>query len=521
MSLDFRPATFDGTYSTITECIGFVPTDAGYVVSPIGTAYYATALAGDCIGSRAIKTESGSIRLFLGSSAKIQEYLPASGLVDRSKVGGYSSGTNRWWFSPGLAHSEVIATNFADAMQRSTGTGFTDLTNAPKAKIVLAQTNALLALNYDSVPNGVKTSTRGDPTVWTPADDNDATALKLVETPGEIVAGATLHDVVIAWKKSSMYVGRFVGGDEKWQFNLLSPNVGCYGQEAWCSTPAGIVFSGESGTYLFDGSVPRPIDQGVRVSIQDKMNTTNAWGSNVTLVNDDALGCVFIYIPNPTANNENANNRFSCYAFNYRTERWSQPYPFYNDAATKLGSDWGRLYDDGGTGAEYTGFQTAIRDFSSIDASRLKSAFAPLEKIGHFVIPSQKHILGLTTTQWDASSDTTIVNVESKIRTGVFRASDSWANDSTLRRVGLVRTNNSYKFGYGTLSSNFWCDAVSITRAEVAPMGQYTKAFAWSANDARFDGFASGKAFYVTFGSKNQPWALQDLWFDFGAAGKT
>lgn len=523
MNLDFRPAIFDGKYSTLTQCIGFVPTDAGYVVSPVASAYYSTALAGSCIGARAIKTESGSIRLFLGSAAKIEEYVPASGLLDRSKVGGYSSGSNRWWFSPGLTSSEVIATNYADAMQRSTGTTFSNLTNAPKAKIVVAQTNALLALNYDdgtAVPNGIKTSTRGDATVWTPADDNDATSLKLVETAGEIVAGATLHDIVIAWKKSSMYVGRFVGGDEKWQFNLLSPNVGCYGQEAWCSTPAGIVFSGESGTYLFDGSVPRPIDQGVRVSIQDKMNVNNSWGANVTLVSDDVMGCVFIYIPSPTQNDENTNARFSCYAFNYRTEKWSQPYPFYNNGTDKLGTDWGRLYDDGGAGAPYTGFQAAIRDFSTIDASRLKSGYSNLEQIGHFVIPTQKHILALNTTSW-SSAVTTISNVEVKMRSGVFKGTNSWGDETILRRVGLVRTNNSYKFGYATLGTDFWCVASSINRAEVSPMGQYTKDFTWSASDSRFDGLATGKAFYVTFGSKNEPWALHDLWFDFGPAGKT
>lgn len=521
MKLDFRPTTFDGRYNTLTACVGFVPTDAGYVVSPIANPYFDTALADDCLGARAIKVESGSIRLFAGSASKIQEFVPATGWVDRSKAGGYSTGSNRWWFSPGLQYSEVIATNYADTIQRSTGTGFTNLTNAPKAKIVVAQTNALLALYYDTgsgaVPNGIITCTRGDPTVWTPADDNDATSLKLVETPGEIVAGATLHDIVVVWKKSSMYVGRFVGGEEKWQFNLLSPNVGCYGQEAWCNTPAGIVFTGEAGTYLFDGSVPRPIDQGVRASIQDKMNSTNSWGANVSLVNDDVMGAVFIYIPSPTANEENNNARFSCYAYNYRTEKWSQPYPYYNNGSDRLGSDWG--YKSSSTNAEYTGFQAAVRDFSNIDASRLKTGWSTFEQIGHFVIPSQKHILAMNGII--ASNDTLVSNVEARIRTGVFQALDSWANEGTLRRVGLVRTNNAFKIGYPALGSNFYCTVSSINRAEVSPMGQYSTTFTWSSSDARFDGFATGKAFYVTFGSKNERFALHDVWFEMGLAGKT
>lgn len=523
MKLDFRPAIFDGKYSTLTECIGFTPADAGYVVSYTGKPFHSTALAGNCLGARAIKTESGSVRLFLGSAAKIEEYLgPVTGLVDRSKAGGYSTGSNRWWFTQGLANSEVIATNFADSMQISTGTSFSNLSGSPpKAKIVLSQNNALLALNYDdgtAVPNGIRTSNRGSSTQWDTATYADCVAIKLVQSPGAIVAAATLHDLVVVWKQSSMYVGRFVGGDEKWQFNLLSPNVGCYGIEAWCNTPAGIVFSGEAGTYLFDGSVPRPIDQGVRQAIQDKMHATNSWGADVALAHDEALGCIFIYIPDPKTSVGNANGRFSCFAYNYRTDKWSQPYPFYNDGDTKLGSDWG--YKTGAN--EYTDFQAAVRDFGSIDAQRVNSGYSPTELVGHFVVPSQKHILGMNGIVASPNGDISVSNVEVQMRTGTFRPSESWASDSVLRRVGLVPTGTSYKYGTSNFNTgSFYCTASLALTADVRPLSEIGSTFTFSPDDIRFDGFATGKAFTVVVGSKDARWAVHDLWFDIGPSGKT
>ena len=525
MSLNFRPDRAALDYRNLFACVGFMPVDNGYAVSyPATTFASSLTLAGDCLGAKAIKTESGSVRLFFGSAAKIEEYVLAAGLVDRSRAGGYATSTNRWCFSQGLAASEIVATNYADEMQISTGTAFSNLANAPKAKIVVAQSNALVALNYSSggvaVPNGVWASDRGSSTTWAAADDNDVAQLKLVETPGEIIAGAALHDMVVVWKRASMYVGRFVAGDEKWQFNLLSPNVGIYGQEAWCATPAGIIFSGEAGTYLFDGSVPRPIDQGIRQTIQGKINATNSYGKNVAIALDEYTGCVFIYIPNPGGNNENTNARFSCYAYNYRTDRWSHPYPYFADSdGVYPGSDWGSK--DPVTGTTYTGFQAVVRDFSVVDAKRITSgAFSPFDDTGHFVIPSQKKILCLNEV---GGSGGDIVGVQARMETGRIKGSDRWDHDTLLRRVMPIWAETSSKYGSlpaAITSSQAYCTGLGNSLASLQPGGT-SSTFTWSQSNAWFDGFVTGRTVAAKIGFSGARIALQDVWFDLSLAGKT
>jgi len=525
MSLDFRPDKAALNPRNLFRCVGFTPVDNGYAVSYPAYSWANTlTLAGDCLGAKAIKTESGSVRLFFGSAAKIEEFVLATGLVDRSKAGGYATSTNRWCFSQGLAASEIIATNYADEMQISTGTAFSNLTNAPKAKIVVAQSNALVALNYSSggvaVANGVWASDRGSSTTWATATDNDAAQLKLVETPGEIVAGAALHDMVVVWKRTSMYVGRFVGGDERWQFNLLSANVGIYGQEAWCTTPAGIIFSGEAGTYLFDGSVPRPIDQGIRQTIQGKINATNSYGKNVAIGHDEYTGCVFIYIPDPGSNDENTNARFSCYAYNYRTDRWSHAYPYFADSeGVYPGSDWGLI--NSGTGTAYTGFQAVVRDFSVVDAKRITSgAFSPFDDTGHFVIPSEKKILCLNEF---GGSGGDLTGVEARLETGRVKASDRWDQDTLLRRVMPIWAETSSKYGSlpaAATSSQTYCSGLGNSLASLQPGGT-SASFSWNQSNAWYDGFVTGRTVAARIGFSGSRIALQDIWFDVGLAGKT
>lgn len=518
MKLDYRPDWRTYDYGTLEFCQGFTPVNSGYAVSFGGREFFPTAtLAGNCLGARSIKTETGSIRIFFGSDAKIEEITKVGTdlyLTDRSRTSGgaYATGSNRWWFTQGLAYSQVFATNNSDKIQRSTGITFSDYSGngiPNRAKILLTQSNALLALNYEDgtaqfpnpVPNGIKTSTRGDASNWQAGVSSEATALKLVETPGEIVAGATLHDVVIAWKRTSMYVGRFVGGDEIWQFNLLSPNVGCYGMEAWCATPAGIIFAGEAGIYLFDGSVPRPIDAGIRQAIQFDIGSNNDFGSGIMFGVDEYLGCVFMYVPNP-----DNTARFRCYAYNYRTEKWSIAYPFYNDGVTYAGTDWG--VKSSSTGNAYTGCQAVIRDLTTIDVRRFKSGLGYDDNTGHFVVCSEKKFLVLNQRTAGAGD---ALGVSAYLQTNLFRVNDApWNYDAQIKRVEPIFVPITYKHvtsGAGSLF-NMYCLINGNT-------------FTWSSSDSRFDGFAVAKRFYVSVGSTDERYALSDLWMDTKVVGKT
>jgi len=496
---------------------GLIPTNGVYQTAysagakPDGIADPAflnvAAAAGTVLNARAIKPETGTARLFLGSATKIEEITNSSTIVDRSKSGGYNN-TSGWSFSQGIAASEIVAANIGYTIQVSTGGAFSDLTNAPKATIVLAQSRALLALNYNdgtAVPNGIKISDRGSSTTWTASASNDAVAIKLVETPGEIYAGATLNDLVIVWKRQSMYIGRFVGGADKWQFNLLSPSIGCFGPEAWAATPAGIVFAGPAGVYLFDGSVPREIDQGVRQLMLNYIGSENTFGYKVQISHDEYSGCVFIWIPDD-GNTPN----FICFAYNYRDGRWSSPYPMYD---VVNGDD----YDFGVDSP--TGFQCIVRDLSLFDYNKI--AHQGQRYVAHFIVAGDKKIYNLRHLYYASYPENKWC---SEIRTGRIRIEAPPDTDLTLRRVYPI-------FGAGTLFSSLPDFDVDKLKCEVAAYDKvhYERdsapnyvAVDFDKTNQRFDVFVTGKMFEVMIYSEaGSRFNIKDIKYDIVPVGKT
>lgn len=502
--LDYRSDFVGGSIEQLQTASGMLPVNGVYRVALGAASAFGLTAAGTVLNARAVKNDSGTVRLFLGSATKIEE-ITSTSIVDRSKNFGYNASTTKWWFSQGIGASEIIATNYLDPIQKSTSTVFSDLSaNAPKCKIVLTQSEALLALHYNdgtAYPNGIKISDRGDSTSWTPSASNDAADVKLVETPGEIVAGATLNDLVVVWKKNSMYVGRFVGGDEKWQFNLLSPYIGCFGQEAWAATPSGIIFSGPAGTYVFDGSVPRAIDRGMRQQMLEYIGSSNTWGANVQISHDEYNNCVFVWIPDPVG----GLNNFECFAYNYLYDKWSRPYPMRDDATSTT-------YDFGVT--SIADLQCIVRDFGIIEYASLLGASDA--GVGHFVVAGDKKVYNLKDTVTGSS-----FKVIGKIRTGRFRLQGTPNQDMTLRRIYPIFASS----GLQTLSppSTMTCTVQAYKVEQYTRMAPASTTTAtWDSTEKRFDVFATGKIFDITLtGDVGEMFGLVDVKVDMVPAGST
>lgn len=372
--LDLRPDLDPYTPGMLRGASFLIPSnEGGYVTARSETtAGYGTALNGACLGSRIVRKTDGTPRLLAGSASKIQEANGAGGWTDRSRTTAYTTGVYSWWFCP--FDNSVIACNYANETQISTGAAFSDLSGAPKARIIVSQSRALLAMNYDDgsvVPNGIKISARGSATSWTASGSNDATAITLSQSEGPIMAGASMNDIVIAWKRRSMYIGRYVGGSEKWQFNILSQSIGCLGIEAWCYTPKGIIFASENGIFLFDGSVPRPIDQGVRkwLNITKGILSYNQ-GQDMFISHDEINNCVFLWY-------RTAVSTWYTIAYNYQTDKWGEPY-----SANVLASL-----------STIAGFEAAVRD-SNYNDLILLSGPTNSARIGHLIfVASPAHTL--------------------------------------------------------------------------------------------------------------------------------
>lgn len=488
---------------------GVIPTNGvykfAYASDPI-PAFSGTA-AGTVLNARAVKPETGTARVFLGSATKIEE-LTSSGITDRSKSGGYNN-TSGWSFSQGIAASEIVAANIGYTIQVSTGGAFSDLTNAPKATIVLAQSRALLALNYNdgtSVPNGIKISDRGSSTTWTATSSNDAVALKLVETPGEIYAGAAFNDLVVVWKRQSMYLGRFVGGADKWQFNLLSPSIGCFGPEAWASTPAGIIFAGPAGVYLFDGSVPREIDQGVRQLMLNYIGSENTFGYRVQISHDEYSGCVFIWIPDAVGASDTDN--FLCFAYNYREGRWSIPYPI-QDKENNVFYDFGF--------SSPSDLQAIVRDLTIFDYNKINNT--NYRYVGHFIVAGDKKVYNLSEYAYSAADPKWAIWIKS----GRIRVAAPPDTDLVLRRVYPIWATGNLFSGLPQSPDVVKCqvNAYDVEHYE-RDNPTSTTTVSYDFDRHRFDVFLTGKMFdveiYTAGGTQG---SLKDIRFDIVPVGKT
>lgn len=376
MPLDFRPDLNIYTPDIAFGLGGATPTsEMGYrLVYTATTSGYGTALTSACLGTAMIRDTSGTPHLFAGVDNGIFEANGSGGWTDRSRGGGYSTGSNQWWFT---AHgSEVVATNYADETQSATfGAAFANLSNAPKCRFMISQSRALLACNYrdssgTAIPHGIAISARGSSSTWTAAPSNDATSALLTQSEGPILAGASMNDMAVIWKRRSMYTGRFVGGAEKWQFNLIHRHIGCLGQEAWCDTPIGIIFAAEQGVYVFDGSVPRPIDFGIRKTLRAVFDSAYNQAQDTFISHDAKNATVYIWY-------RTAVTTWWAYAYNYATDRWGLAY--YNN---KLG------------GSTWTGFQGAVRNSNYQDLTLLNGS-SNSNYIGHLIFSAERKLTNL------------------------------------------------------------------------------------------------------------------------------
>lgn len=487
--LDYRPDLESDDYRILDSANYVIPFNGGYRTSMAAEASgYNTALSTACIGARAVKNDAGTVRALFGLAAAIYESDGASGWTDRSRGGGYTSGSNRWWFSQGIAANEVIACNYADEMQVSTGAAFSNLTNAPKARIVVAQSEALLAMYYNdgtAYTNGIKISDRGASTTWTPAVSNEATAVRLVESPGEIVAGASINDEVIAWKRRSMYVGRYVGGDDPWQFNLKSNYIGCLGLEAWVSTPAGIIFASENGVYLYDGSFPRQIDNGLTATLRTQFVSDNSYGATAQMSHDEYHGCVFLWIPDAGGSGSDI-----CFSYSYRDDRWSVAY------GTSLGA-----------GATHTGFQQQVRDYSIIDHKNLAGSTPTSVYVGHFIVSDQKKLINLAN-----DGDTGLDGFAPTLQTKRFQLANEPNGIGTIKTVFPIWGKSPAEPTAGSCDVTTYNYPGSLTAISTVSSS--------TVSSGRFNLMASGNNASVAISTDDKIFNLKDIAVDISPAGK-
>jgi hypothetical protein len=145
----------------------------------------------------------------------------------------------------------------------------TDIAGAPRARIVVSAANFVLAFGGDQLPTYTLAQDRwwccaiNDPTSWAPSVTTQATTGMLVDGAGYITAAKRLADSVVVFKGRAVYVGQYVGPPIVWQWQRVPGASGCFGVNAVCDVGGRLLYAGENGIFVFDGSRAEPLGVGV------------------------------------------------------------------------------------------------------------------------------------------------------------------------------------------------------------------------------------------------------------------
>lgn len=316
--MGYAPDADPTVKGVLTNCSGAVPSLRGMKGAPSPALTPLASLAATCQGAASLQKLDNSYRLIAGTPTKLYE-AGVSTWSDVSRSAVYTTGaTARWRFAQ---QSNVsMASNGTDTIQASSSGAFSCIAGAPAAAILETVGAFVFAFNTSSNPNGWQCCASGDYTSWTTSSATQATSGLLTTTPGPITAGRRFGSAVIAYKKSSIYFGSYVGAPVVWQFDLVPGQAGALSQEAVVNIGTDLnprhIFMGESDFYIFDGSKPYSIGSNrVKETVFSNLLARRYYAC--CALHDRINSRVYFYYPV-------ADSVFPdhCVVYNYRTDKW-------------------------------------------------------------------------------------------------------------------------------------------------------------------------------------------------------
>lgn len=324
----FAPDLDPETPGVLTDCNAIVPTTQG--LSSANTLVNAGYPVLGSVPTSAFIAQllDGTKRVFVAEGVWIDE---ASGgtWVDRSRAGNYS-GTNRMrWAVFGNA---VLNANRTQVIgQALPGSGFTDIAGAPAASIIVTASGFVMALNvnhasYGDNPDGWHCCGIRNQANWTASAASQSAYGRLLDSPGAIKAGAPLGSDIVAYKDTSMYLGRYVGPPLVWQWDRIPGDIGCSGNESVVVVGTQQFFVGPSDFYVYDGTVPRPIGGATFNSSATPVrewffaNLNQQHKEKIIGIADIPRDLVYWYYPSTASSGE----LDSCLIYNFRTGQWGK-----------------------------------------------------------------------------------------------------------------------------------------------------------------------------------------------------
>lgn len=169
----------------------------------------------------------GEQRIYAGTDRSLEMFKQISGIWQKSKL--YNWPTAGQYADIETWGTWLIATNGVDPVVVWKDGTVVPLAGVPftKVKVLKRKTPFLLAFNTNNIGDtGVEWSSDSDPETWTPSTSNKAGNYNIRDLESEILAVVDLGDNLAIYSRSSMSIGRFLGGNDVWGFSRGPSGVG-------------------------------------------------------------------------------------------------------------------------------------------------------------------------------------------------------------------------------------------------------------------------------------------------------
>lgn len=347
--IGYLPDVPPTTPGVLTSCQSCIPSSTGMqgAPSPVDAIPGLAALTAQCRGSAVLSNTTGTRRHFAGTQTRLYEQT-GTAWVDVSRGSAYAGASETRWLFEQFGNV-ALATNNVEKIQWSSSSAFADVTAAPIARVVFATDNFVIALDTDhsatgNNPDGWMCSAFQDYSSWTADVSTQATSGRLIGNGGPLVAGLALGPYAVAYKDSSIFLGSYVGPPVVWQWERVPGDVGCIGPEAVCDIGGLHLFVGKDNFWIFNGTPPVPIGDGIKEWFYRNLNNTKK--DLVTLRYSPKTRNVWMFYPSSGSDSLNA-----CLVYNVPRKRWGVA-DISIEAAVSLitpGVSWETMDDTGAT----------------------------------------------------------------------------------------------------------------------------------------------------------------------------
>lgn len=326
----------------LTEVYNMLPTRRGFASDLAGAAYNSITLPAKCYGGRLLPINAMTPAMMFATSSTLYYYSGSGSLVDRNRASpsyvAPADMTVAWRFEQFGEYTLAIQRdNPLQASADITTTDFSDVSGAPSAYTMCVASNFVMVANTVDVPadnvyryfDAWHCSALGDHTDWSPDLATQCAQGRLLQTPGPILRLFAYGPDVLAFKRGSMYRGRYVNRPADgiiWEWTVISSEVGIVGHDAIVQVGGVVYFMSLDGVYAFNGSALRRIDSFPRLWFTRKQ-TANTSSSDMLImltqaVYDPVRRVIRWHFVEDDDDQETDPHMGGCLTYHVETDRW-------------------------------------------------------------------------------------------------------------------------------------------------------------------------------------------------------